>query len=609
MTARKGILFLFIVLALAACNAQPVEVTRVVTILEEGDPVEVTRVVEVVLPGETIVQELLVTPRGRGEPLTLLYWQFPDHLNPYQAGATPLDPSVLVLEPLARYDEGGILIPWLAEAIPTVENGLLAADGSSITWKLRGDIFWSDGNPLTADDVLFTADFCRNPDNECVQAPLFASVDSVEVVDPLTVTIHFSEPQADPYGPFVGAASPVLQKIQYEECLQDAEKGCDKTNRKPIGTGPYVVSDFNKGETAVFTPNDFFRDPYRPYFGEIAISSAYNATAAASVVLEKGEADFAWNVQVEPQILHQLAQQGLGHVETTYGSCVERLTVNLTNPDPALGELRSVWSAEAPNPHPFLVETAVRQALSLAIDRHALVNQIYGDSAQISCNLIPAPGPFASPNNSGCFSPNITTANALLDEAGLRDLNGDGVRESNGVPLRILLQAATNPTQQAIQSHIQTAWAAIGVATELQNIPAEKLFSTQPDEENSYIHFNADLSLFTDCFAGTNPSDHMQQWTCAEIPTPANQWQGRNVARYCNPAYDELAGQLAAATNRDQQAQLVQQLNDLLVQDGVVIPLVQRGIVSVHANDLIGVRPNTWDSDLWNIGDWVRTIR
>lgn len=608
MTARKGILFILIVLALAACSAKPVEVTRVVTILEENE-VEVTRVVEVVLPGETVVQELLVTPRGRGDALTLLYWQFPDHLNPYQAGATPLDPSALVLEPLARYDEGGQLIPWLAESIPTVEAGNLAADGRSITWKLRGDIFWSDGNALTANDVMFTADFCRNPDNDCVQAPLFALIESVELVDPLTVTIHFSTPQADPYGPFVGAASPVLQKIQYEECLQDVEDGCDKTNRKPVGTGPYVVSDFNKGKTAVFTPNEFFRDPFRPYFGKITISSDYNATTAASAVLETGEADFAWNVQVEPQILHQLAQQGVGHVETTYGSCVERLTVNLTNPNPALGELRSVWSPEAPNPHPFLAETAVRQALSLAIDRQALINQIYGPSGQISCNLVPAPGPFASSNNSSCFSPNVTAANALLDEAGIRDLNGDGVRESNGVALHVLLQAATNPAQQAIQSQLQTAWAAIGVATDLQDTPADKLFSTKPDEESSYTRFNADVALFTDCFAGTNPSDYMQQWTCSEIPTPQNEWQGRNVARYCNPAYDELAGQLAAATSRDQQAQLVQQLNDLLVQEGIVIPLVQRGIVSVHANNLLGVRPNTWDSDLWNIGDWVRTIR
>lgn len=608
MTVRKGILFILIALALAACNSQPIEVTRVVTILEESE-VEVTRVVEVVLPGETVVQELLVTPRGRGGALTLLYWQFPDHLNPYLAGATPLDPSALVLEPLARYDEGGQLIPWLAESIPTVEAGDLAADGTSITWKLRNDVFWSDGNPLTAEDVVFTADFCRNPENECVQAPLFAMVEAVELVDPLTVTIRFSEPQADPYLPFVGVASPVLQKVQYEACLQDTVEGCEKTNRKPVGTGPYVVSDFNKGKTAVFTPSEFFRDPFRPYFGEITISSDYNATTAASVVLEKGEADFAWNVQVEPQILHQLAQQGVGHVETTYGSCVERLTVNLTNPDPTLGELPSVWSAEAPNPHPFLTETAVRQALSLAIDRQALINQVYGSSSQISCNIVPAPGPFASPNNSSCFSPNANAANALLDEAGIRDLNGDGVRESNGIALRVLLQAATSPAQQAIQRQIQNAWAAIGVATDLKDLPAEELFNTQPDAENSYTRFTADVVLFTDCFGGTNPSDYMQQWTCAEIPTPANKWQGRNVARYCNPAYDDLAAQLAAATSRDQQAQLVQQLNDLLVQEGIVIPLVQRGIVSVHANNLLGVRPNTWDSDLWNIGDWVRTIR
>ncbi len=98
----------------------------------------------------------------------------------------------------------------------------------------------------------------------------------------------------------------------------------------------------------------------------------------------------------------------------------------------------------------------------------------------------------------------------------------------------------------------------------------------------------------------------MANWTCKEIPSPANNWLGGNMPRYCNPAYDALAEKLSKTAALEERAEIAKQMNDMLMQDGAMIPLVHRGGVSAHANSLVGVKMNEWDSELWNVADWRR---
>ena len=108
--------------------------------------------------------------RGRDEQLNIIYWQAPSILNPYLSGGVKeRDASSMVLEPLANADEKGELVPKLAVEIPTVENGGMTEDLKTITWKLKEGVTWSDGTPLTAEDVKFTADYCMNPEGGCAQ--------------------------------------------------------------------------------------------------------------------------------------------------------------------------------------------------------------------------------------------------------------------------------------------------------------------------------------------------------------------------------------------------------------------------------------------------------
>ena len=156
---------------------------------------------------------------GSDGEVKIIYWQAPSILNPYlSSGTKDIESASLVIEPLGRYDENGDLVPFLAEEIPTVENGGVSADLTTITWKLKSGLLWSDGSPVTSADVKFTADYCLNPEGGCAQLAKFEGVSSVDVVDDLTVKVTFSEPKPNPYGPYMGGQSPIIQAAQFAEC-------------------------------------------------------------------------------------------------------------------------------------------------------------------------------------------------------------------------------------------------------------------------------------------------------------------------------------------------------------------------------------------------------
>ena len=544
--------------------------------------------------------------RGRDGELNILYWQAVSILNPYLSGGTKdIEAASLVLEPLAHYDENGNMVPILAAEIPTVENGGVSEDLTTITWTLKEGIVWSDGSPLTAADVEFSATYCLDPDAGCNALSNFTDVVSVETVDDLTVVITFGASKPFPYGPFVGATNPIIQKAQFDSCLGTAAQTCTEENFGPIGTGPFVVTDFRANDVVVFETNENYRETDKPAFARVVFKGGGDAVSAARAVLETGEVDYAWNLQVEPEILSQMMAGGQGTVVTSFGPAVERLMVNLTNDDPGLGALRSEYDG-GNNPHPFLSDLAVRRALSLAIDRQILVDVGYGASGQPTCNVLPAPAIYVSTANDECLTQNTELANQILDESGW-ERGRDGVRAKDGVRLSILYQTSTNSVRQGTQALIKQMWEEVGVETELRNIDAAVFFGGDPASPDTYGKFYADIEMYTNTFTGTDPENYMANWGCNEVSGEANQWIGNNIPRFCDPAYDVLIVQMGQTASLEERAALAKQMNDILMQNYIMIPLIHRGDVSAHASSLAGVRMNSWDSELWNIADWHRS--
>lgn len=540
--------------------------------------------------------------RGSDGHVNIIYWQAPSILNPYlSSGTKDIESSSLVIEPLGRFDEKGNLVPYLAQEIPTVENGGVSQDLTSITWKLKEGLLWSDGTPVTSADVVFTAEYCMHPEGGCQQEAKFQGVKTVEALDDLTVKVTFSEPKPYPYQVFMGGQSPIIQKAQFQDCLGAKAPECTEANFNPIGTGPFRVTEFRPNDVISLEANPNYRDPAKPAFATVTFKGGGDAAAAGRAVLETGEFDYAWNLQLAPDVLEKMAAAGKGKAISAFGSLVERIEVNMTDPDPAHGDRRST----ADHPHPILSDLNVRKALSMAIDRNLLVEIGYGQAGRPTCNLVPAPEIYASPNTD-CMTQDIEGAKKLLDEAGWTP-GADGVRVKDGKRLKLLYQTSVNAVRQDFQALIKQWWEEIGVETELKTVDASVFFGGDPGSPDTFQKFYADVEMYANNFDGTDPEAYLAQHTCDKAPRPETQWLGENINRYCDPAYDELVAELGRTADLEKRGQLGIKLNEMLTKESyVVIPLVDRGRVSAHSNTLGGVILNTWDSELWNAADWHR---
>ena len=542
--------------------------------------------------------------RGADGHVNVIYWQAPSILNPFLSGGTKdIESASLVIEPLARYNEKGELVPYLAAEIPTVENGGVSADLTSITWKIAPGMLWSDGSAVTAADVIFTWTYCTHPEGGCAQLAKFEGITNVEALDDLTVKVTFGAPKPNPYGAFVGGQSPIIQKAQFENCLGAKAPECTDANFGPIGTGPFRVTEFRTNDVIQLEANPNYRDPAKPAFATMTFKGGGDAEAAGRAVLETGEFDYAWNLQLAPAVIQGMAAAGKGKAISGFGTLVERIEMNLTDPSPELPEGER---STAKHPHPILSDVRVRKALSMAIDRNLLVEVGYGQAGRPTCNIVPAPDVYAS-DNTDCLTQDIEGAKALLEEAGWTDTNGDGIRDKDGKNLSILYQTSTNAVRQDFQALIKQWWSEIGVETELKNISADVYFGGDPNSPDTFQKFYADVEMYANNFDGTDPEAYLAAYTCEKAPRPETQWQGENINRFCDPAYDALVAELGRTGEIAKRGEIARKLNDMLTKDSyVIVPLVDRGRVSAHSNTLGGVILNTWDSELWNAADWYR---
>jgi len=533
--------------------------------------------------------------------LKLLYWQAPTILNPHlSTGFKDAEASRITLEPLASFDNEGNLVPFLAAEIPSIDNGGVAADGKSVTWKLKQDIKWSDGQPFTAQDVIFTYQFLSNPKVGAVSAGTYELVKSVEAVDDFTVKINFKELNPAWSQFFVGGEGMILPEHIYKD-FNGANAREASANLKPIGTGAYRVVDFRPGDTVIYEPNPEFRQVDQLGFEKIELKGGGDATSAARAVLQTGDADFAYNLQVEAPVLNELEAAGAGQVVSNYGALMERIIINHSDPNKTApsGERSSLDF-----PHPFLSDRNVRQAFNLAIDKNIIAEQLYGITGKATPNFLVAPPEYASSKNSYEHDPE--KAKKLLDEAGWKDTNGDGTRDKDGIEMQLVFQTSVNPLRQKTQAVVKQGLKEIGVGVELKSIDPSVYFSSDSSNNDTVEHFYADLQMYTTGNTSPDPGAYMNFATCKQIPQKANNWSGDNNSRYCNSEYDRLAQQASQELDPEQRTKIFLAMNDLLIEDGAVIPLVHRADVAAFSNSLTGYKLTAWDMRTWDIMNWKR---
>ena len=535
------------------------------------------------------------TKRGGGGVLRLLLWQGPTLLNPHFATGTKDEEGTrLFYEPLIRWDAEGNLQPVLAAEIPSRANGGLAADGKSVLWRLKKGVTWHDGQPFTADDVIFNWQYATDPATAAVTSGAYLDL-KLEKVDTHSVRVVFNK--ASPFWPGVYSGVRLIPKHLFA-AYGGAKSRDAPANLKPVGTGPYKFVDFKPGDLVRGELNANYHQPNRPHFDSVEMKGGGDAVSAARAVLQTGEFDYAYNLLVEDEVLKRMEAGGKGRVIFAPGGGTEAVYLNFADPAVEVdGERASPKSR-----HPLFSDAALRQAIALLIDRNGIQEFIYGRSGIATPNFVNNPQRFRSPNLKIEF--NIDKANALLDLAGFKRSAG-GVREKNGKPLKFVFQTSINASRQKAQAIIKQAFGKAGIEIELKTVTASVFFSSDVANPDTYGKFWADMQMYNVSQGRPDPERHMQRFVSWEVSAKANKWLSVNLGRWQNEEFDKTYRTAESELDPVKRALLFIRMNDLLCNDGYTVPLLSRPIVTGITNKLVAPLSG-WDNDMAALADWYR---
>src|SRR5262249_34020601 len=255
------------------------------------------------------------TKRGGGGLAKALGRQAPTLLNPpFANGTKDQDACRIFYEPLAAYDPDGNIIPVLAAEAPSLQNGGVAKDGMSVTWKLKKNVVWHDGKPFTADDVVFNWEYVMDSATAAVTVGQYRDIQKIDKLDSHTVKLSFKSPTPFWSAGFCGPSGMIIPKHLFQAFKGDKSREAP-TNLKRVGTGPYKFVDFKPGDIVRGAINSSYHVANRPFFDQIEMKGGGDAPSAARAVLQTGEFDYAWNMQVEDEILKRLEQGGRGRAQ------------------------------------------------------------------------------------------------------------------------------------------------------------------------------------------------------------------------------------------------------------------------------------------------------
>ncbi|POR47369.1 peptide ABC transporter substrate-binding protein [Bosea psychrotolerans] len=538
------------------------------------------------------------TKAGGGGPLKILLWQAPTLLNPHFASGTKDQiASRIFFEPLAGWDKEGNLIPQLAAETPSKANGGLSADGKTVTWKLKQGVKWHDGKPFTADDVVFTWEYAKDPATAAYTTGSYKDI-KVEKVDDYTVKVIFPEPTPFWADPFVGVAGQILPKHHFAEYI-GAKSRDAPANLKPVGTGPYKFVDFKPGDILTGERFTEYHVKNQPHFDTLEVKGGGDAVSAARAVLQTGEFDYAWNLQVEDEVLKRMETGGRGKISAVPSGDIEFIILNTTDPWTEVDGERSSIKTK----HPTLTDPKVREAINLLIDRDSIQKFIYGRGGVATASFVNEPKMFKSQKLKYEFS--VDKANKILDEAGYKR-GADGIREKDGKKLKYVYQTSINAPRQKTQAIIKQACQRAGIELELKSVTASVFFSSDVANPDTYTKLYVDIEMYTTTQPQPDPERFLNQFTSWEIANKENKWLGRNVSRYSDPAADEAFKAAQKELDPAKRAALLIKVNEIFCEAHVILPLLSRTRVAASVHNLVHDHSG-WDVDTWNLAAWYRS--
>jgi peptide/nickel transport system substrate-binding protein len=409
--------------------------------------------------------------------------------------------------------------------------------------------------------------------------------------------VKFAKPTPFWADAFVGTRGMMIPKHLFADYMGGKSREAP-TNLKPVGTGPYMFKDFKPGDLVAGVINPNYHQDNKPYFDAIEMKGGGDAVSAARAVLQSGEYDFGWNMQVEDEILARLEKGGKGKVIVSPGGNIEHIQLNFTDPWTEVDGERASLKTK----HPTLSDPAVRQAISLLVDKDSIEKHIYGRTGPATANFVNNPARFVSKTTKFEFS--VDKANEVLEKAGWKK-GADGIREKDGKKLKFVYQTSINQPRQKTQAIVKQAAQKAGIDIELKSVTASVFFSSDVANPDTYTKFYCDLQMYTTTMSQPDPEVFMLQFTSAEVSTKENKWQGRNITRWQNKEYDDNYKASQSELDPVKRAAMLIKANEMVINDYVVIPVVSRPGVSAAASKL-NASISGWDNNTWDLSDWYK---
>lgn len=541
--------------------------------------------------------------RGAGGQLNVLQWQAPTTAAQHTAnGNKSFMVADMILEPLIRYGEANVLIPYLITELPSVEKGSLSEDLSQATFEIKEDILWSDGEPFTSEDVRFTWQWIMTPSNNAISITVWGVIKDIEIVDERTFTVHYTNPTPNWFEPFAGGSmGPIYPSHAFGGDVSNRNEGFDTA---PIGTGPYKIDEFVPNDHVNLSANENYWQENAPYYSTMIIKGGGDANSAARAVLQTGEYDFAGQLQIDLDVLKSMLEDApYGQFVTVQGTLVETIFMNMSDPDTEVDGQRS----EMNTPNPILSDPAIRQAINLAFNRELIASELYGDGQPATSNVLTGSASFESPNTSWAFDQD--TANQVLDDAGW--VLEDGVRTKDGVVAELNLATTVNLVRQKTQAIVQAGCKQIGIEVAIPAVDAGIFFDSGAGNDQNTNHFYYHMAMMGIGPHSAIPVEHMVRWYSGEdeenIAQASNSWQGKNISRYINPDYDSVYESTREMLDVEEILDALIAMNDIVINDVAAIPIVNRAAEQYAiSNELNNDNLQVVDLELpyWNIANW-----
>jgi peptide/nickel transport system substrate-binding protein len=501
----------------------------------------------------------------------------------------------LVLLGMASIDPNGEVYPVLAAELPTQENGDVVVDEEAwtmdVTWKMRDDVVWADGEPVTADDVVFTWQKISDPDGG-IWFPGLDYTDDVEKIDDFSFVVHYNTVYPGYLTQFGGEQIAIWPE---HYCDADQDFVSWDCNRAPLSTGPYMLEEWVQGDHLTLVRNPNYYQAGKPHIDQVIIRIVPEQPVRKTLMVQ-GDADLNFWLD-EPTMDAIKDEPNVVLSFSPYNRWVMRLIPN----EATKGSL----DAEE-NPHPFFKDANVRHAMRMAIDVDTLVSEIFlGYSEPVWTEFFRPPYVCEIPRPE--YNPE--KAAAMLEEAGWTDEDGDGIRECHGCPYaeegykmsaEFVIYSDYGESLELAQQLIAEDLRAIGMDLQLSMMEGGVMwadFGSGGTEQNGQF----ELNMWDDGYAGVDPSDFLWSFYHSAAMEPDMGW---NVVRWSNEEADMLIDE-SYTLDEEYRQEVFCQLADILEEELPWLLLFSTSENAAHSTRLQGVQPSVNDIVTWNAADWT----